>query len=181
MASNTGGRPGVINRGSHLSELAAPARSVLFFEIENGQVSVDANPRHLDGSTWGRAGMDGSATGDASGNLTTDPTFPNGSIAGLPRYATGSIGGRLLNGATKDGKALPGATGSTARHKGGANYVACDGYAVWLRPEAVSGGNDAIIADCLQGTESGQPSACQIRNNAAGTGASEYALTFSRR
>jgi prepilin-type N-terminal cleavage/methylation domain-containing protein/prepilin-type processing-associated H-X9-DG protein len=180
VRSDSGGRPGIMVRGSRLPELLAPSRSVLFFEVENGEAVVNNCPHTQDGSTWGRAGLDGSATGDASGNLTTDPTFPNGSTVGLPRYATGNIGGRLLNGATKNGKPLEGAKGSVARHGEGADYLACDGHAVWLRPEMVSGGGDAVAADCLQGTESGQASGCRVLNNAAGTADSRYGLTFSR-
>ena len=80
------------------------------------------------------------------------------------------MGGMLLNGATKDGAALPGAKGSTPRHGDGANYAACDGHVAWLRPEQVSPGYDVPLP--------GEPI---FLRDAAATAATKYALTFSKR
>lgn len=169
--------------GQSLSNLTASARTVLFFEVENSGVTPTNAPHVIDGSATGDAGLDGSAYSDGQGGTLTDPTYPigSGTGAGLPRYATGDIGGRPLNGATKNG--LPIGPGSTPRHAGGADYVASDGHAVWLRPAQVSGGETPIAADCLQGTESGQPPDCvpHTMERAAGTADSRYALTFSTR
>ncbi len=167
--------------GSGLAALTAPAKSVLFFEIAHGGAYLNLGPGILEGSVLGNAGTTGSAESDGKGGTLTDPTYPlTTSAFGSALYATGNVGGRLLNGATKDGKTLNG--GSTPRHAGGANYVACDGHAVWLRPEAVSGGDNAVAAECPQGTQSGQPGGCadQGPTKAAGTAGGKYVLTFSR-
>ncbi len=169
--------------GQGLSNLTASARTVLFFEVENSGVWPTNAPHQIDGSATGDAGLDGSAYSDEQAGTLTDPTYPIGGEieAGFPRYATGDIGGRPLNGATKNG--LPIGAGSTPRHLGGSVYVACDGHAVWLRPEAVSGGETPIAADCRQGTESSQPPDCvpHTLERAAGTADAYHNLTFSTR
>lgn len=103
----------------------------------------------------------------------------------MPMYVTGGIGGRPLNGAAQNGQTVNGEVvdAAGARHQGGVDYVACDGHVVWLRPEAVSGGDDPVAADCLQGTEGGQPSDCggQAVVRVAGTADGRYTLTFSTR
>ena len=167
--------------GFGLAALTAPAKTVLFFEIDHGGAALSVGADTLDGSVVGNAGDTGSAESDGKGGTLTDPTYPlTTSIFGLPLYATGNVGGRLLNGATKDGKIL--GSGSTPRHAGGANYVACDGHAVWLKPESVSGGDDAVAPACPQGAGIGQAAGCpgQWETKAAGTAGGRYALTFSR-
>ena len=84
------------------------------------------------------------------------------------QYDTGDIGGRHVNLNIE----------RLARHSGGANYVACDGHVVWLRPESVSGGQNQPGS----GTACGQDdtaSGCGGANTAAGTANSRYVLTFS--
>ena len=169
--------------GQGLSNLTASARTVLFFEVENSGVTPTNAPHMIDGSATGDGGLEGSTYGDGQGSTISDPTYPIGSPfgAGQLRYATGDIGGRLLNGATKEGRLI--GTGSTPRHAGGSDYVACDGHVVWLRPEAVSGGETPIAADCRQGTESDQPPDCvpHTLERAAGTADAHHTLTFSTR
>lgn len=167
--------------GSGLGALTAPAKTVLFFEVDHGGAYLNQGPHTSDGSVLGDAGTTGSAEGDGKGGTLTDATYPlTTSAFGRSLYATGNVGGRLLNGATKDGKIL--GSGSVPRHADGANYVACDGHAVWLRPEAVSGGDNAAAPDCSQGTEAGQSGGCveQWPIRAAGTAGGRWALTFSR-
>ena len=169
--------------GQGLSNLTASARTVLFFEVENSGVTPTNAPHMIDGSATGDGGLEGSTYSDGQGGTVSDPTYPIGSGigAGQIRYATGDIGGRPLNGATKEGRPI--GTGSAPRHTGGSDYVACDGHAVWLRPEAVSGGETPIAADCRQGTESGQPPDCvpHTLERAAGTADAHHTLTFSTR
>ena len=168
------------SEGKNLATLVGSARSVMLFEVSKGGVAITRKPNSLDGSTSGDAGNDGGAYSDGNGGTLTDPTYPlTSSIFGVALYATGNVGGRLLNGATKNGEVI--GSGSIAQHSGGANYVACDGHAVWLRPEVVSGGTNAVAADCSQGTDREQPSDCTSQNSlmAAGTGNTKYTLTFS--
>jgi len=167
--------------GFGLADLTSPTKTILFFEIDHGGAALDVGAHTLDGSVVGNAGDTGSAQSDSKGGTLTDPTYPlTTSIFGLPLYATGNVGGRLLNGATKGRKIL--GNGSTPRHAGGANYVACDGHVVWLRPESVSGGDNAVGPPCLQGAGVGQAPGCpgQWETKAAGTAGGRYALTFSR-
>ena len=123
-----------------LGQIAAPAQTVLLFEV-SGNAADLTDPGADTQSAWGSAVL-GSAFGDAAGPMS-DPTFPAGYSVlshSLVLYATGNMGGVLLNGATKAGSVLPGAQGSDPRHGEGANYAACDGHVVWLRPEQVSQG-----------------------------------------
>ena len=159
--------------GFGLAALTAPTKTVLFFEVSNGGAVLSQGPHYSDCSVVGNAGMAGSGQSDGRGGTLTDPTYPitSSSFSSFPLalYATGNVGGHLLNGATKGDKTLNG--GSTPRHAGGANYVACDGHAVWLKPEEVSGGNNAAVAS--------DPQKAEV-NRAAGTASGSYALTFSR-
>ena len=167
--------------GYGLETLTTASKTVLLFEINQGGVFIGAAPKSLDGSVLGDAGEDGSAQSDGKGGTLSDATYPmTTSVCGLPMYATGNVGGRLLNGATKNEKVLDGNKGSVPQHQGGANYVACDGHAVWLRPESVSGGQSQPVggAGCGQDESS---SSCGGTNMAAGTGNGKYILTFSVR
>lgn len=153
-----------------LGQIAAPARTVLLFEV-SGDVAALNDPRMDDQqSAWGE------------GNTTTmmgpagplrDASYPGGYSAtppgSPPLYVTGNMGGLLLNGATLNGIPLPGKQGSAPRHGEGANYAACDGHVAWLRPEQISPGFSAASADSPQ----------VGRIGAAGTANAKYALTFS--
>ena len=140
-----------------LPGFTAPARTVLLFEVANDASSLGwDSPRPRPGD-WD----DGSVAGNGNSGVTwhTPEDCPACVLDYEPLYATGDMGGRRVNGNV----------GSRARHGGGANYVAGDGHARWLRPEAVSSGNNALSPDARQ------------RENSAGTGEGEYALTFSLR
>lgn len=153
-------------------DLLAPARTALFFEVGNDTTAtVHQEPPAINGSAAGNGGDDCGGTGSEA-----SPTYPCGTAGGnpnnpVPLFMTGNIGSRVLNGGT----------GSTPRHRGGAVYLACDGHVRWLRPERVSGGENAVAEDCDQGTDTPQPADChaQTVERAAGTGDARYALTFS--
>ena len=167
--------------GYGLGILTTASRTVLLFEINKGGVLISGAAKSLDGSVVGDAGEDGSAQSDGKGGTLSDATYPlTTSVFGLPEYATGNVGGRLLNGATKNGKVLDRNRGSVPQHQGGANYVACDGHAVWLRPESVSGGQSQPVGGTGCGQDELSPS-CGGTNMAAGTGNGKYVLTFSVR
>lgn len=146
--------------------LTAPANTVLLFEVtgDTAALTLPSNP-HL-----------GCAASDNGGRNPASPGFPfadgcrpnNDQVVFAARYATGLIGGRDAYGIQSD----------PPHHNGGANYLACDGHVVWLRPETVSGGQSQPI----NGTTCGQDdtgAACGGPNTAAGTGNNHYALTFS--
>ncbi len=164
-----------------LSMLISPASTVLLFEVSdclvNFSTTVCQDKVCIAAELMSPSGNGvGIFNGDSVG-----PTYPNCPSGGqfrvgegvFARYATGNIGGRVLNGGT----------GNTPRHKEGANYLACDGHVRWLKPEAVSSGMGAAASSCLQGTEAKQPAGCigQQKDQAAGTASGRYAMTFSSR
>ena len=163
------GKVALHNFGYSLAVLTAPARTALFFEVDNGSVYIQSGEvSAADGSTSGDGGMDGTFPPEDQGGAPREASYPMGSFIAYSRYATGNIGGRKLNGSE----------GSTPRHAAGANYIACDGHAVWLRPEQVSGGQSQPTS----GTNCGQDDiamGCGGKDTAAGTANSKYALTFS--
>ena len=165
------GKVALHNFGYGLAALGAPAKTVLFFEVENGSVYIQPGEvSAADGSTSGDGGMDGTFPPEDQGGASREAPYPMGSFIAYSRYATGNIGGRPLNGSA----------GSNPRHAGGANYVACDGHAVWLRPAQVSGGRNQPTS----GPNCGQDDTavgCGGEDTAAGTAHSRYALTFSLR
>lgn len=150
-----------------LNQLTAPAQTTLLFEVDDDAAATTFQEAPmLDGSATGNGGKECGGS-----NTNQSPTFPCGTSSGdpfTPVYATGNIGGRALNGGA----------GSIARHENGANYLACDGHMVWLRPESVSGGKSQPSG----GAGCGQDDAgamCGGSNTAAGTANSRYILTFS--
>lgn len=160
--------------------VAAPAHTVLLFEVANDVASLTAF--HDSAQSEGSASGDGAYACGGFINSVFVNTLPcgtgsegigSGGGSFQPLYATGSIGGRVLNGGFRD----------QARHNGGSNFIACDGHARWLRPEAVSGGSDAVAPDCSQGDAADQLGDCkaQDKHGAAGTANSNFSLTFSVR
>ena len=151
-----------------LQTLVAPVNTVLFFEASDcaGDIHNGIEPYSPSGNGVGVPGtaIRGTYLSGSGGQFQEGDSI-------VTRYATGNMGGRVLNGVA----------GSTARHKGGANYAACDGHVHWLRPEAVSTGMNALAPSCFQGTESLQPANCagQLGEQAAGTGSGAFVLTFS--
>ena len=153
--------------GVNLSELSAPSQTTLLFEVVHDAAAVvSQGAPTLDGAA------EGNGNGPCGGVGTEDPpTYPCGGTDALnpvPLYATGNIGGRVLN---SDRESVP-------RHEGGANYLACDGHGVWLRPEAVSGGGSQPAGGAACGQDD-TAAGCAGTGKAAGTGSSRYALTFS--
>jgi prepilin-type N-terminal cleavage/methylation domain-containing protein/prepilin-type processing-associated H-X9-DG protein len=76
-------------------------------------------------------------------------------------YQTGYMGGRDANdvgyessGCTKDGASYSAScySGKDPVHTGGSNFVLADGHAKWLRPAAVSSGNNAASTTADEGT-----------------------------
>ena len=175
------------------SGLAAPSRTVMFFEVADAAANPERSDVYAgDGGpppAHPPKGQEPIFVDGPTGNTASDPMrhaitggdevrdWAEGQSASGPEpevlYATGPVGGRTLNG----GKAVP------ARHVGRAIYLACDGHARALRAERVSGGADAADASCDQGTTPGQAAPCAAQSpvSAAGTGNARYALTFSAR
>lgn len=164
-----------------LSVLSSPTKTILLFEASDNVTQLASTTPTMTGLLTDFDSPSGNTATHPGTPDTGDTTFllggggqfhvAEGEI--VTRYATGDIGGRVLNGGA----------GSAPRHAGGSDYLACDGHVLWLRPERVSGGSSAAASDCAQGTEAVQPPDCraQVRQGAAGTGDGRHVLTFSAR
>ena len=136
----------------------SPSNTVLLFEIQgntNGpthQAGVPVNDPNEESS--------GSGLGSNAGACGLSPTT-NWCYG---KYATGDISGGGL--APIGGKGV---------HNDGANYLASDGHAKWLRPDHISGGAPAVTENDAA-VLSTSPNAAV----AAGTAnLQQYAMTFS--
>jgi prepilin-type N-terminal cleavage/methylation domain-containing protein/prepilin-type processing-associated H-X9-DG protein len=139
---------GETNYAGALSQLNAPANTVLLFEVRNSAAT----------NALGTSGVDGGSCSGNGGNLTqgntstsnATPTGHKASGSTAQTYDTGDF--------------LPGETNSyqqTGRHTDGSNYAFVDGHVKWLRTSAVSVGFNAAAATNYQN---------QVTNQAAGTG-----------
>ena len=142
-----------------LPSLSSSQRTVLLFEIAGSII-----PLPLTETENNSASGNGFDEGEGMNGMTLPDSYG-------PLYATGLIGGRVADKKTQAGS-------NTPRHIGGANYLACDGHVIWLRPEQVSGGQSQPVG----GPHCGQDdtaAGCGGKYTAAGTGNSRYTLTFS--
>jgi prepilin-type processing-associated H-X9-DG protein len=158
--------------GAGLPALTSPSRTLLLFEVSNDTVGFPDRGFDYDLSAAGNGAHDCSRGGQYTYPCGNGVHYADHDDA-VTLYATGNIGGRALNGGG----------GSMPRHREGANYLACDGHARWLRPGAISGGFNAVAETCAQGDVGTQPAGCvgQAQEGAAGTGNGAYTLTFSAR
>ncbi len=154
---------------ANFSALSAPSQTTLLFEVDNdATATIFQEAPALNGSATGNGGEE---CGGSSASQS--PTFPCGTSSGdpfnlVPLYATGNLGGRVLNGGM----------GSRVRHEGGADYLACDGHAAWLPAENVSGGDSQPPGGAGCGQDD-TGATCRGSDAAAGTANRRYALTFS--
>ena len=145
---------------SHLAQMNAPAKTVMFFEGSGSTANV-SSPLEAGAATYSCVGRGDANIWCVGGSSSVGPL----------KYSTGYFGGRsygsaaCANGAGFTSMCHDGAQG---RHLEGANYLMCDGHAKWFKGSAVSGGINAANAG-----------AAQTSGSAAGTGDSTYAITFS--
>ena len=155
----------------------APARTVLFCEMENNTARVFSPDEQVSGNlsypfTTSPAG-NGYGTWDLGSNLPPDNAPNKGYIT---RYATGYIDNH------EDADALEAWVfgKNEGRHSDGANYLASDGHTLWLKGASVSAGYNAPAPGNPQ-----SHTACKNNGGAGGfpcaegTGVATHALTFS--
>ncbi len=148
-----------------LAKIAAPAQTVMIFEVVN-QVADVTNPNEEDSVM--AIGPDGGGAG----------WIDNG-CGSSARYDTGIMGNPPFRGPANacnngDYNQL------TGRHADGAVYAMADGHAKWLKGIQVSPGAPNDNASCDQGQAVGNGTACSTSiGHAAGTGNSKFAATFS--
>jgi prepilin-type N-terminal cleavage/methylation domain-containing protein len=178
--------------GNSQAVMAAPANTVLTTEITNNAVELtvadEGSAGYTKAPTLGNfsAGTDG-VTGNLfniAGGTNPDTAGVSPTNAATAQQASGAIGNRF--GAAN---ILGDFTGVAGLHTGGANFGCGDGHVKWLMPSKVSTGISASASDCLQGTagnaswdnNQAQAADCtgNVNDSAAGTGDSNWALTFS--
>ena len=166
---------GAAPMGRSLAELAAPARTVVLFEVSGVTANLSntaegAAPQFVPGANF-------SASGTGLDNRlyaqTTTVTSPNN------QYATGTLGGRLPVPPSQFHLPL-------GRHGGGSCFLLADGHVRWLRGSAVSSGLNALFPDCTQDNVQADPAcapppdlASPVVLRAAGTSAPSFQATFS--
>jgi prepilin-type processing-associated H-X9-DG protein len=156
-----------------LAAIPAPSRTVLLCEVTSARAELlraDENMAALSAGDALSPAADGTAYGlDAFTATSTE-------IAGAVRYATGEIDNQ-----DPAYVGWGGYKGASPRHFDGANYLAADGHASFLLPQAVSAGANAISSSgrqSLTGCYAG-PAAPHAWLCAEGTAVGTHSLTFS--
>lgn len=146
--------------GQSISVDVSPAKTVLLMEVQGVRGPL-TDTQESGGDT-----VVSSVSNGAGGAVFA---FNHDNAAGGD-LVTGNMGGVTPN--TKPG-----------RHSEGSNYLLLDGHVKWYRPIAVSPGSVALASDCLQSGAGSQPADCSADpgSMSAGTGNSQFAITFSTR
>ena len=145
-----------------LNKMAAPAQTVMIFEVTN-QVADVTNINEQDSIM--AIGPDGGGAGWIDNGCGSSGRYDTG-IMGNPPFRNGCNNG--------DYNQL------TGRHADGAVYAMADGHAKWLKGIQVSPGAPNDNASCDQGQMIGNGTTCATNiGHAAGTGNSKFAATFS--
>jgi prepilin-type N-terminal cleavage/methylation domain-containing protein/prepilin-type processing-associated H-X9-DG protein len=154
-----------------LAQLNAPASTVLLFEIDGCPVDVTRSDEGT--NNWSSnppshyVSPSGIGANRSGFNLISSHW---GGYDGTSHYATGSpLGGRPAGQAN----------GGNPRHTDGANYLAADGHVKYLRPSAVSAGQNAISPDDHQDQNTSNGIEAAGTNNMTLNGTSQVGMTFS--
>ena len=156
--------------GQALASLVSPAKTVLFCEC-SGIYSPITNGLELGGNTVVSSVTNAPRAG-AVYPFSTGP-WQGGHLE------TGCIGG--LNCSPYVGLPVTGFSATTGRHTDGSCYMMADGHVKWFRGSQVSGGSVALAEDCNQWGSPAMPDCGANTDMAAGTGSSQFAVTFSTR
>lgn len=155
--------------GQSLASLTSPTKTVLLCEVR-GISAVVTNPAEA-----GSGVVSSVTNGPYDGSVRPFGGFNNGEGGSL---MTGCLGGLnctpYINNPGGEGFAA-----ATGLHTDGSNFMMCDGHIKWFRGASVSGGSNATAEDCNQW---GAPAVADCGANsgmAAGTGSSQFAVTFS--
>ena len=146
--------------GQSISVDVSPAKTVLLMEVQGIRGPLTDTQE---------TGGDSVVSSVSNGGAGAVYPFNSGNGSGGD-LVTGNMGGVTPN-------AKPG------RHSEGSNYLLLDGHVKWYRPIAVSPGSVALAEDCLQSGAGSQPADCSADPGgmSAGTGNSQFAITYSTR
>ncbi|HEY3333196.1 MAG TPA: DUF1559 domain-containing protein [Capsulimonadaceae bacterium] len=139
------------NRGKIMKEFNAPAKTVLFFEVQgskgyridvqqyasSGAADITANASDP-GGYWGNSPTGYGVLNNQSPNGANQNSSGNGSL----RYATGPMVWSIYDTTTKPWS-YSFKDAQDGQHQGGSNFILADGHAKWIKPgQVVSGGNN---------------------------------------
>ncbi|BDI31003.1 hypothetical protein CCAX7_30540 [Capsulimonas corticalis] len=159
--------------GQSIAALVAPANTVLLCEVHGiyGPITdIGEN-----------GGLNGVASSVSNGN-------PGGGV--YPFRGGNGQGGNLMTGCLgkrdcTNSVLIPpygeGFAAKTGLHMDGSNYLMTDCHAKWYRGTSVSGGYVAAAEDCNEDGSPALPDCAANGGMAAGTGNSQFAVTFSTR
>ncbi|BDI31193.1 hypothetical protein CCAX7_32440 [Capsulimonas corticalis] len=163
-----GGSTGDPHFGQALAVLSSPAKTVFLCE-SNGDFA-----KLLDINEGNGNGIQSATTnGSLDGSIYAAANYGKGGS-----MATGCLGGVDCS-ANVGGPGGNGFLAKTGLHTDGSNYMMCDGHIKWYRGSQVSGGSNALAADCQQGGGGGAECAGSDNTAAEGTEGTRFAITFS--
>jgi prepilin-type N-terminal cleavage/methylation domain-containing protein/prepilin-type processing-associated H-X9-DG protein len=174
LRTDTTNDPNDPHTGQNLASLSSPAKTVFICETQGAYAPL-LDPTENNGN----GGVNNVVSPTTNGNYNGTVYAFNGYGQG-GRMATGCLGGLNCSAYLANSTNFyEGFTGVTGIHTDGSNYMMCDGHVKWLRGSQVSGGSNAIAADCQQG--GGAPADCTttVQTMAEGTEGSRFAVTFS--
>ena len=160
---------------SSLSALAAPAQTVLLFEVSGDHAQITDN---AEGQASGTGQPQTSASGNGQNGGLANLTGQGPQRLDSAQYATG-----VLDNSAAFTLLPPDLDQyqNAGRHSGGANFLLTDGHVKWTEASQVSAGANAL-ASANDQTRTG----CEYRGSgpglfpcAEGTGGSKHALSFS--
>ena len=165
-----GGSPGDPHTGQSLASLASPAKTVLLNEVRGIYAPItdikEAN------------GANGVHSSTSNGNYN-GTVYPFGGYGQGGNMVTGCLG-NLDCSAWVNNPPGEGFAAKTGLHTDGSSFMMTDGHAKWYRGASVSGGSNAVAEDCNQANTPTMPD-CNGGDPtmAAGTGSSQFAVTYS--
>ncbi len=157
---------------SSLAALAAPARTILLFEVSGDAAQVtDYAEGQMNGSNPPQVSASGNGLNGGLANLT-------GLGVDSAQYATGVLdNSQAITVLPPDLEQYQ----NPGRHSGNANFLLADGHVKWTAASQISAGGNAVVAANEQSR-----SGCQYDGLGAGlfpcaegTGSDKHALTFS--
>ena len=159
--------------GQSLASLVSPSKTVLLCEVQGIYAPV-TDPQE-------QGGLNGVVSSVTNGNdLGQVFPFAGGNYQG-GQLMTGCLGGKDCSAYINNPYGNEGFAAKTGIHTDGSNFMMTDGHVKWYRGASVSGGSVALAEDCNQ---DGSPAVGDCGANpgmSAGTGSSQFAVTFSTR
>ncbi len=149
--------------GQSIAAQVSPSKTVLLTEVRGIAAPL------LDQAEVG---------GNSVVSAVTNGALNGANIAVYPFNTGTGTGGDLMTGPLggKGGASIP-----PSRHFDGANYLMVDGHVKWFKGSSVSPGGVAMAESCNQDGSPALPDCAANAGMAAGTGNSQFAVTFSTR